>query len=226
MAMRRALTKASKTRTGRLVLDRERAGLAPVRLLLGDRIGEQPADSRVALGERRRRAGRDHRVHFAGQHHIVQRQALGDRRDVHLGRQIQRQALLAARLVGAAGAVLEGAEIDAVLVLQDAARPQRHRHLVLGHADDPALQVLRGLDPGVGSHVDAAVTEGARDEDRDRRVGAHALAHLHHVARRRQLGDVVRHLGEGAGEDVGRNVDVGLELDALDGDAAVENRPA
>ena len=61
-------------------------------------------------------------------------------------------------------------EIDAVLVLQDAARPDAGGDRVAAvDADPPAFQVLGRLDAGLRVDQDGAVMEGAHQEDRQRR---------------------------------------------------------
>ena len=57
---------------------------------------------------------------------------------------------------------------DAVVVLQDAADPHRRGHLVLGHADALADQVLRLADAALRRDEDARMAEEARREHRDR----------------------------------------------------------
>src|SRR3546814_19556203 len=98
--------------------------------------------------------------------------------DIHLRREAQRQAFLPAGDVGAAGAIAQRPEIDAVFVLQDAAQPQRQRHLVFRYADRPAFEILRTGDAPVRPDIERAETKRARYNDRNRDM-AHSATHQH-----------------------------------------------
>ena len=67
----------------------------------------------------------------------------------------------------AAGEIADAGGIDAVFVGEDAADPDRRGHLVFGHAEALADQVLRLADAALGRDEDAGVAEETRREDRD-----------------------------------------------------------
>ena len=54
-------------------------------------------------------------------------------------------ALDPAGLIQPAGAVFQRVDIDAELIGQDAAHPNRQGHPIFGHADNAALQILGRL---------------------------------------------------------------------------------
>jgi hypothetical protein len=93
--------------------------------------------------------------------------------------------------------------------------------LVLGQADALALEVLRLAD-AVLAHVERGVAEGAREEDRDRHIGAVAARRLHAIAREGQLGDIELLAAHGAKEHLLR-VEVHVHrIDAVDLHTAIE----
>ena len=70
------------------------------------------------------------------------------------------QALVGQLLVDAAAHPGHVRRSDAVIVLQDSARPDIRRELILRHADLLALEIGRRLDP-IGAHVDRGMAERA-----------------------------------------------------------------
>src|SRR5438105_4458924 len=78
--------------------------------------------------------------------------------------------LIAPRLLQAATPPFQVGGLDAILLLQHAAHPDVGGHLVLRHADGPALEVGRRLDAAVGADVDAGVAEQPRHKGRHRDI--------------------------------------------------------
>ena len=113
--------------------------------------------------------------------------------------------------------------LDAVVVLQDGARPDVRGELILGDADLAAFQV-RGLLDAVGAHIDRGVSERARHEGRHAHIGEIALRGLHRRARQRQLADVELGMAERAEEDLLRLERHEHRIDAVDLHRAVGER--
>jgi hypothetical protein len=139
-------------------------------------------------------------------------------------RQLDRDLLRAARLVDAAAHPGDVRWLDAVVILEDAARPDVGRQLVLGEADAFALQVGGRLD-AVAADVDRGVPERPRYERWHADVGAGALRRLHRMARQRQLADVELGVAEGAEEDLLRRQRHVDWIDPVDLDGAVDQGP-
>ena len=110
---------------------------------------------------------------------------------------------------------------DAVVVVEEGARPDIGGELVFRHADLAALEV-GGLLHTVGAHVDRGVAERSRDEGRHRDVGAIALRSLHRVARQRHFADVEFGAAKRAEENLFRTERHVHRVDAVDGHDAVE----
>ena len=111
-------------------------------------------------------------------------------------------------------------KVDAVFVLQHAARPHAGRDRVAAvDADALAFEVLRLADAGLGVHQDGAVMEGAHQEHRDR---GHRLAVRPgaDIGRDRHLADVefvaAHHAAERGDERIDL-LELGLESLGLDG---------
>ncbi len=145
--------------------DREDAGLAPVVLLDRDVVGEQAPDLHPVEG--RGLAGGVQRVDLALGEHPRQGLAGRDALDLDAVGQVELDLLVAVGLFFAAGDVGDAVGGDVVMILENAADPDRRRHLVLGRADALADQVARRLDTGIGVHVDAGVPEEAAGKHRD-----------------------------------------------------------
>ena len=117
------------------------------------------------------------------------------------------------------------AGMNAELVLQDAARPDRPGLLIFRHADALAPQIRRRGDAGVGAHDDAGVEELAHGEDRERNPAGVAARARDDERGHRHLGNIElgkaqlppEHLG---GMNHGRD-----KLDALRGDRSLDQRP-
>ena len=102
--------------------------------------------------------------------------------------------------------------VEPVLVDEDAARPDAGGDRIGAHADLLALKVLGHLDPGIGTHDEAAVMEAPHQEDRQRNERCAERAR-DHVGRGRHLAhvelDIAHHSAERA--DDGHDLDeVGL----------------
>ncbi|MNT47133.1 hypothetical protein D3C72_1838250 [compost metagenome] len=113
--------------------------------------------------------------------------------------------------------------MDAKVVLQDRARPHDRGELVLRNADAAALHVL-GTPDTILAHVDGGVAERPREKDGHCDVRTVAARMLDQVARERQLADIEVLAAHGAEEHflrVERHVD---GIDAVDLDAAIEQR--
>src|SRR3954469_12547280 len=97
-------------------------------------------------------------------------------------------------------------EIDAVVMLQNAADENRRRHRVERNADALALQIFRFLDL-VLVDADEGVTEAARGEYRDRDERAFLVGVALHVFRAGIFGDVELLAARHAVEDRARLLD-------------------
>ena len=131
------------------------------RFRIGEKIGVVgwrdflgvPAGGRLACASETGIAG-EAGADFALGHHLDQRRGLRCVDDV--GRQLQlTDVLLVVDHPGHLGAV------EAVLVDQDAARPNSRRHRIGPHADLLAFEVARRLDTGIGPHQKPAVVKRA-----------------------------------------------------------------
>ena len=132
--------------------------------------------------------------------HCLERLVGRDGRRLDLRRQRHRHLLVPSRLLDAAGAPAQIGRADAVLVLQDAARPDRRRDLVFRHADDAALEIGGRPDAAIGPDIDRRMAEGARDEGGDRDIRRVVAVEQHEVAAQRELGDVELGMAQGAEE--------------------------
>ena len=124
-----------------------------------------------------------------------------------------------------AGAPLDLPPLDAALVLEEPALPDRRRHLVLRHADRLAFEVGGPLDAAVGADVETGMTEQPRQEDGDGDVGGNAALRQHEIGGEGELGDIELRMAHGAEEDF-----LGLQgqvrnVAAVDRDLAVADGP-
>jgi len=112
------------------------------------------------------------------------------------------------------------AEIDSVLVLQDAARPDARRHRIAAiDADLFAFEVLRAPDAGFGVVEDGAMMEGPHDEDRQRGE-APAVGAGGEIGRRRHL----RHVEFEAPHHPAEGLDDGRHLFDVESDTRHPDR--
>ncbi len=186
---------------------RQRVGKERAHLLVGAQIERAAVDARAgevhvhgvqaALGHHRAKVLR-RRVH------IVERNA---------GRRREAGGAAVAQLGRALHPPLDVAVRDAVLVLKEAARPQRGGLLVLVHADALALQAGRRVDAGVRPHERAGPEERARREYRQRRPVAVPLRRDDRQRRERHLGNVELLVHELAVERLRRRRRRGDEFD-------------
>jgi hypothetical protein len=148
--------------------------------------GRKPGLERVGderLHDRRGRLDADGGGKLARRQHIGHLPSLLDRHHVRR-RLILRHVLIAGEHPG------DLAQIDAVFLLQDAARPHAGGDRVAAvDADLPAFEVFRRADAGVAVHQDGAMMKGAHQKHRYRR---HSLAVRPgtDVGRDRHLADV------------------------------------
>src|SRR5581483_3285660 len=207
------------------VHDRKDARASVVVRLYRAIVREQAAHARGAAEKRLGHPRGEESVDRAGVEEGRERLVLGDALQAHVGRQAQGDLLAAARMLLAAGQPVQVGRAHPVIVLQDAAQPDRRRHLVLGDADALALQVLRALDAGRHVDVRGRVPKGARGEDRNGDEGEVAARPAGHVAAERHLGHVELLVDEHAPEDLLRPLegDDG-EVDALGPYGAVAER--
>ena len=166
----------------------------------------------------------DHRVEFAFCQHVGEGAVVRDRREVDVGWQLERRALLASCLLDAACAPVDVGGFHAIFVLQDAADPDVGGDLVLGQADGLAFQVSRRFDAAVGAYVDARMPEQARNERGHTDVGVLAARSHQGVAGHRHLGDVELLVLEGTVEGLFRFDRDSGDFAALDRRTAVEDR--
>src|SRR5262249_38114524 len=112
-----------------------------------------------------------------------------------------------------------------VLVLQEAARPDCGRHLVVTDADAPAFELARLAERRAGAHVERVLAEDARGEHGDGDEALVAFRTQDGVGGERHFRDVellvVQHAPEGL---AGPQREVGELVDALDLHASVEQR--
>ena len=148
----------------------------------------------------------------------------GNRLHAKFGRQRQRDFLRAPRLLFAAGEVRRAGDRHAVFVAQDAANPNRRGHLIFGAADALADQILRLANSAVRVDVDAGMPEHARGKDRDRDERRVFAEERERVRRQRHLRHVELAMPQHAKEGFfHRQVQI-VQIDAVDGDAAFEQR--
>jgi hypothetical protein len=137
----------------------------------------------MSVEEGARRARRQECVDLACQQQALQRLALRDGDDLHAVGQRQRQPLPPDAGVERAGAPADRLAGHAELVREDAAHPQRGRHLVLRHAHPAPGQVGAGPDARAAPRVEARMAERAAEEGGHGRVGGLAARDLQQVAR-------------------------------------------
>ncbi len=144
--------------------------------------------------------------------------------EAHAGGQLDGEFFRPARLRDAAADPVDVGGRHPVIVIEEGARPDIGRELIFRHADFLALEVRRLLD-AIGADIDRVMAEGAGDEGRHRDVGTVTLRHLDRIARERQFADVEFGGAEGAKENLLRDQRHIDRVDAVDGDAAVDQRP-
>src|SRR5579863_1675047 len=93
-------------------------------------------------------------------------------------------------MLDAAGPPAQGRGSDAVLVLENAARPDQCGQLVFGYAYAAANQVAGPRDAGVRPDIDAGMAKRAGEKGGNGDVGRRSARALDHVAAERELGDV------------------------------------
>src|SRR5262245_18663928 len=203
------------------VHDRIDLGALVMIALTLDEIREQPRD--VGIGaERLRHARADGGVDHAVLDHVVER--FVGRALLDLDRLEQRQHRgRAVRALFVDRALHPGAirEVDAVVVLQDAADEDRSRHGVKRDADALACQVLGLADPRLLVDADEAVAEAARGKHRDGHERTLLVGVALDVFGARILGDVELLAARHAIKDRTRLLDADeVEIDAVDRDLA------
>src|SRR4051812_15709309 len=120
--------------------------------------------------------------------------------------------------------MLDVGDLDAEIVGEDAADPDRCGHLVFGRGDAPALEVFGLADAALRRNEDARVAERARREDRDGDERRLIRVERLHVRGERHLGGIELLEARLAPErllDLERQVD---EVDAFHAHAAVGER--
>ena len=206
------------------VHDRKDLRLAVIGFLDFHVVLEQAPDGSRPRGEGRGRPRCVHGVELAFGDHLRESLLRPDGPQPEFRWQVELELLVASRLLLAAGEVLRARRIDAVLVLQDAADPDRCGHLIFRNADFFARKILRLADAAFRRDENARVAEEARGEHRDRDEGG-LLPHERNAVRgerhlRRVELAVAQHPEEGLlDEEV--LVD---EVDALGPHAAVGER--
>ena len=115
--------------------------------------------------------------------------------------------------------------VDAELMLQRAARPERRGLLIFRHADAAALEIRGRLDAGIAPHHDLGVKEFPRGEDRHADPAIVAAGDRHHQRGQRHLGDVEIAETQLPPEHFRRMQDGRDEVDPVGLDGAVEDRP-
>src|SRR5262249_45265394 len=106
----------------------------------GDRIGKEPAD--IRLSKARWRARRNEAVDLAGREEFGDRLVLWAIFEAHTGWQLDRDLLRAPGMFDAATYPMDVRGFDAEIILEDGARPDDRRELVLRQADFAPLKVL------------------------------------------------------------------------------------
>ncbi len=134
--------------------DREHAGALVVVHLDLPIVREQKADIGCAIHEGRYLACAEHCVELAVDQHLVERLARCNRLQVDAVAKLQRRALVAARLLLAAGAPMDIGRLYAVVFLEDAAHPDIGGLLIFRQADELALQIGGIANVTVGSDED------------------------------------------------------------------------
>src|SRR5438105_3108553 len=168
------------------VVDREDASLVKVALSLGRRICEQQPEARVALqGDAAavdqivvgqiQQGG----VELAVEEHSADALIARDAVEAQPGGWFEARRTTVTAFLSSLHPPLEIFWLDAELVFEDAARPQRGGLLVLRHADTLALEVLRLVDAAIGAHPGAGMEEAPRGEDWQADPVAVALGHRH-----------------------------------------------
>jgi hypothetical protein len=134
-----------------------------------------------------RHVGADHGLDVAGLQQLAQRFAAGIGDDRHrLERRQHGRIAVWLGFLHRPFHPLDGREVDAVIVLQQAADPDGGGHGVELDADALALEVLRRLDHA-GVDRDEAVPEHARGKCRDRHKRAFPCREARHVFRGRHF---------------------------------------
>ena len=168
------------------MVDREDAGLLKVALSLGCRVREQQPEPRVALegdaaavdqvvvGQIQQRG-----VELAVDEHRADALIAWDAVETQTGRWLEARRTTVAAFLRSLHPPLEIFWLDAELVFEDAARPQRGGLLVLRHADALALEILRLVDAAIGADPGAGMEKASRGEDWQADPVAVALGHRH-----------------------------------------------
>src|SRR6185295_1614783 len=188
-----------------------------------ERLLEQAPHGATTALKCRRRPRRDQRVDLSTLKHLRQRavrgrEAHGDSRRLR-GLEWNPTVLLEPALDPFN---IRGAH--AVIVGQNAARPHRGRHLVLGYADAFASEVLRAAHPRSFVNEDARLPKEARRKNRDRDEVVGAAPAAHDISVERELRSIeLPVLGHAPEDLLHAQHDVG-QVDALGPDPTVAER--
>ena len=128
-------------------------------------------------------------INLASIQQLRNRGALGRRLYMDACGQIQFDFFRAAGRVDAPPDPSDVLGVNAVVVLQNRARPNNGSELVLRNTHPLAFKVLWGTN-AVFAHINRGVPKRPRQKHRHGNVGAVALSVLDQITRKRQLGDV------------------------------------
>ena len=168
------------------VHDGKNAGSAEIVALDVERLLEEPPHHCTTPPKSRGRPGRDQRVDLSTLQHLRQRAVRG--REAH--GDSHRLGGLEWNATGLFEPALHPFNVGrahSVVVCQDAARPHRGGHLVLGYTDPFATKVLRAADARALVDEDARLSEEARRKNRDRDEVVGAATAAHYIPAQREL---------------------------------------
>ena len=182
------------------VHDRIDAGLLDVFHLDVEIVRKQPRHVRMALLEAGRRMRRQRRVDLARNQHPAQT-LVRRRRVFDALRQVELHLLQPARLIDAGLEPFDRGQIDAVLMLNKAARIDRRGLRPFRNADAPALEIGGRLHRAVAADVDRRMPRHPRRKHRDCHDRRCALRNQRAVLAHRNFGCVEIPIVELAKED-------------------------
>jgi hypothetical protein len=173
------------------VHDREDPGAFEVlQLPLGVVLEQSPQRPGSVAPEAPRRARHHERVNVAADERCLQRPVCGDGLNADPARYRQRQPAAAPALCRSCGTPRDRVVVYAVIVTEDAAHPDRGRHLILRHRDPASVQVTGITDGAIRAEIYRRVPEAPGDEGRNRDEALVGSGPEHAVTRQRHLGEI------------------------------------
>src|SRR5262249_30588244 len=188
-------------------------------------VWEQTRDRRRACEKQLRDIEREQRIELTRFEHLLQRLPPGEEIEPDVVSKIERDQRRLDEAVEPAHEPVHVLRLDAVILLQHAAKEDEAGRAPLRRTDAFPLKILRPVDAGAAAHVNEGMTEDLGERDRDRHERALAAAFERRVGGKREFGDLELLVVEHALEGLARTQNLDIEVDALRLHAPVDQRP-